>query len=203
MLIKRTNSIGFINLLMKIIFPLTLILLTSQAHTQENVNPFDVQVSVNPVDGRFQIQASYIVPINICSAFAFITDYEGMKSIPGILEVKVISKVGNKVRVQRVIEEQILFFPIEMKSIMEYTEIPNRLLNFEQISGDTKFYKGSWKLTPDKDKTFFKYEALVEPNSLIPSAVIEYFMKNSIRGRFELMARRANQYRVTEILACK
>jgi len=203
MLIKRTNSIGFINLLMKIIFPLTLILLTSQAHTQENVNPFDVQVSVNPVDGRFQIQASYIVPINICSAFAFITDYEGMKSIPGILEVKVISKVGNKVHVQRVIEEQILFFPIEMKSIMEYTEIPNRLLNFEQISGDTKFYKGSWKLTPDKDKTFFKYEALVEPNSLIPSAVIEYFMKNSIRGRFELMARRANQYRVTEILACK
>jgi hypothetical protein len=203
MLIKRTNSIGFINLLMKIIFPLTLILLTSQAHTQENVNPFDVQVSVNPVDGRFQIQASYIVPINICSAFAFITDYEGMKSIPGILEVKVISKVGNKVRVQRVIEEQILFFPIEMKSIMEYTEVPNRLLNFEQISGDTKFYKGSWKLTPDKDKTFFKYEALVEPNSLIPSAVIEYFMKNSIRGRFELMARRANQYRVTEILACK
>jgi Polyketide cyclase / dehydrase and lipid transport len=203
MLIKRTNSIAFINLLMKIIFPLTLILLTSQAHTQENVNPFDVQVSVNPVDGRFQIQASYIVPINICSAFAFITDYEGMKSIPGILEVKVISKVGNKVRVQRVIEEQILFFPIEMKSIMEYTEIPNRLLNFEQISGDTKFYKGSWKLTPDKDKTFFKYEALVEPNSLIPSAVIEYFMKNSIRGRFELMARRANQYRVTEILACK
>lgn len=188
---------------MKIIFPLTLILLTSQAHTQENVNPFDVQVSVNPVDGRFQIQASYIVPINICSAFAFITDYEGMKSIPGILEVKVISKAGNKVRVQRVIEEQILFFPIEMKSIMEYTEIPNRLLNFEQISGDTKFYKGSWKLTPDKDKTFFKYEALVEPNSLIPSAVIEYFMKNSIRGRFELMARRANQYRVTEILACK
>jgi hypothetical protein len=203
MLIKRTNSTIFIHLLMKIIFPLTLILLTSQAHTQENVNPFDVQVSVNPVDGRFQIQASYIVPINICSAFAFITDYEGMKSIPGILEVKVISKVGNKVRVQRVIEEQILFFPIEMKSIMEYTEIPNRLLNFEQISGDTKFYKGSWKLTPDKDKTFFKYEALVEPNSLIPSAVIEYFMKNSIRGRFELMARRANQYRVTEMLACK
>ena len=203
MLIKRTNSIGFINLLMKIIFPLTLILLTSQAHTQENVNPFDVQVSVNPVDGRFQIQASYIVPINICSAFAFITDYEGMKSIPGILEVKVISKVGNKVRVQRVIEEQILFFPIEMKSIMEYTEVPNRLLNFEQISGDTKFYKGSWQLTTDKNKTFFKYEALVEPNSLIPSAVIEYFMKNSIRGRFELMARRANQYRVTEILACK
>jgi hypothetical protein len=182
---------------------LTLFLLIPQVNAQENANPFDVQVSVNPVEGRYQIQASYIVPINICSAFAFITDYEGMKSVTGILEVKVISRAGNKVHVQRVIEEQILFFPIEMKSIMEYTEVPNRLLNFEQISGDTKFYKGSWKLTSDKNKTFFKYEALVEPNSLIPSAVIEYFMKNSIRGRFELMARRASQYRAAEMLACK
>ena len=188
---------------MKWFFSLTLFLLIPQVHAQENANPFDVQVSVNPVEGRYQIQASYILPINICSAFAFITDYEGMKSIPGILEVKVISRAGNKVRVQRVIEEQILFFPIEMKSIMEYTEVPNRLLNFEQISGDTKFYKGSWKLTTDKNKTFFKYEALVEPNSLIPSAVIEYFMKNSIRGRFELIARRASHYRSTERLAFK
>jgi len=33
--------------------------------------------------------------------------------------------------------------------------------------------------------------------------VIEYFMKNSIRGRFELMAQRASQYGFTETLSCK
>jgi hypothetical protein len=90
-----------------------------------------------------------------------------------------------------------------MKSIVEYTETPNRLLTFEQISGDTKFYKGSWRLTSDKANTSFKYEALVEPNSLIPSAVIEYFMRNSIRGRFELMAQRATQHKAPEGIACK
>lgn len=188
---------------MKWIFPLALVLLISQSHAQENANPFDVQVSVSPIEGRFQIQASYVVPINICNAFSFITAYEGAKNIPGILESKVISRVGNKVRVYRVIEESVLFFPIEMKSTVEYTETPNRLLAFEQISGDTKFYKGSWRLLSDKGKTSFKYEALVEPDSFIPSAVIEYFMKNSIRGRFELMAQRAAQHKSPESLVCK
>jgi hypothetical protein len=188
---------------MKWIFSLMLVFLISQSHSQENANPFEVQVSVTPIEGRFHVQASYSAPIDICNAFSFITAYEGAKNIPGILESKVISRIGNKVRVYRVIEEHVLFFPIEMKSVMEYIETPYRGLTFEQISGDMKSYRGSWRLTSDKANTSFKYEAWVEPDSFIPSAVIEYFMKNSIRGRFELMAQRASQHRAVQMLACK
>lgn len=141
--------------------------------------------------------------MNICNAFAFITDYEGVKNIPGILEAKIISRVGNKVRVYRVIEEQALFFPIEMRSVTEYIETPNKSLVFEQISGDMKSYKGNWRLTLDKGKTSFKYDAWMEPDSVIPSAMIEHFMKNSTRGRFESMAQRASQYKNVEALTCK
>ena len=175
----------------------------SQGHAQENANPFDVQVSVSSIQGRFQIQASYVVPINICNAFSFITAYEGAKNIPGILESKIISRAGNKVRVYRIIEENVLFFPVEMKSTVEYTETPNRLITFEQINGDTKFYKGSWRLLPDKGKTNLNYEAWLELDSMIPAAVIEFFIKNSIRGRFEVMAQRAAQHKSPEGLACK
>lgn len=188
---------------MKRFLLLSLAILSFGGYAQENLNPFDVQVSARPVDGRIQVEASYTVPISLCNAFAFITAYEGAKNIPGILESKVISRVGNKVRVYRVIEEQILFFPIELKSTIEYTEVPNRLVTFEQISGDTKFYRGSWKLLPDKDSTIFKYESLVEPNSLIPTAVVEYFMKNSLKARFELMAQKARESKAPTALACK
>jgi ribosome-associated toxin RatA of RatAB toxin-antitoxin module len=180
---------------MKYLFTLFFAFFISHGYAQENANPFDVQVSVTSSDGRFHIQASYSLPINVCNAFAFITDYEGSKNIPGIVEAKIISRVGNKVRIYRVVEEQILFFPIEIKSTVEYTESPNHSLAFEQISGDTKYYKGTWQLVEAKDKTVFKYDSLVEPTSIIPSAVIEYFMKNSIKGRFESMAQRAGQYR--------
>ena len=188
---------------MKWLIFIILSLVLGQACAQENPNPFDVRVSVTPIDSRFRIQASYSVPINICNAYIFITDYEGSKNIPGILEAKVISRIGNRVRVYRVIEEQILFFSIDMKSTVEYTELSNRGLTFEQISGDTKFYKGSWNLIPDKDKTTFKYEALIEPDSIIPSSIIEYFAKSSIRSRFEIMAQKAASYKTAETLACK
>lgn len=118
------------------------------------------------------------------------------------MESKVIMRTGNRVKVHRVVEEQILFIPIEIQSVVEYTEAPNKHLAFEQISGDTKFYQGSWKLIPDKDKTQFRYESVVEPNSMIPSAVIEYFIKNSIRRRFEQMAEKAAHNKFQDNLAC-
>ena len=188
---------------MKLLLALALTFFVSHGYAQEGTNTFDVQVSVTSIDGRLHIQASYSLPISICSAHAFITDYEGSKNIPGIVEAKVISRVGNKVRVYRVVEEQILFFPVEMKSTVEYTELANKSLTFEQISGDTKSYKGTWKLTEEKDKIVFRYDSLLEPSSIVPTAIIEYFIKNSIRGRFESMAQRASQYKPPETLACK
>ncbi|WP_197712010.1 SRPBCC family protein [Polynucleobacter necessarius] len=89
-----------------------------------------------------------------------------------------------------------------MKSLVEYTETPNKLVTFEQINGDNKQYRGNWRLGEVKDKTLFKYEAIVEPHSIIPSMVIEYFVRNSIRGRFELMAQRAAQTKFAESFGC-
>jgi hypothetical protein len=188
---------------MKWLLTLFLCISSIGGYAQENTHPHDVQVSTRAIDGRIQIDASYVVPINICNAFAFITAYEGAKNIPGILESKVMSRAGNKVRVYRVIEEQILFFTVELRSTIDYTEVPNRLVTFEQISGDTKYYKGSWKLSQDKELTIFRYEALVEPHSLIPSSIIEYFMKNNLKERFELMAQKAREHKITGQMACK
>ena len=188
---------------MKWLFPLILVLLVPLSQAQDNTNPFNVQVSVTPANGRFQINASYTVPINSCTAFAFVTDYEGSKNILGIIEATVISRVGNKVRVRRVIEEDVLFFHVSMKSLIEYTETPNELVTFEQLNGDAKSYKGSWKLISNADKTIFKYDGLVELDTVIPSAVVEYFMKNNLRARLASMALRASQYRPAETMACK
>ncbi|MBU3588744.1 SRPBCC family protein [Polynucleobacter sp. 80A-SIGWE] len=173
------------------------------AFAQEASNSYDLKVAVTRAGDRFQVNASYEVPITVCEAFAFITDYEGIKSLPGIVDSKVLSRSGNKVKVARLLEERILFIPFEMRSELEYTELPNRALLFEQISGDTKYYKGSWRLLPEKDFTTFKYDAQIEPNSLVPSAVIEFFIKNIMRRQFESMAELASQRKSTQKTACK
>ena len=176
---------------------------TSIALAQESSNPYDLKVAVSRSGDRFLVSASYDAPINVCEAFAFITDYEGAKYLPGVIDSKVLSRSGNKVRVARLLEERILFIPFEMRSELEYTEIPNRALMFEQLSGETKYYKGSWRLVPDKGGTAFKYEAQVEPNSLVPSVVIEYFIKNILNRQFEVMAEMTSKRKSTQKMACK
>lgn len=173
------------------------------AFAQELPNSYDLKVAVNRVGDRFQVNASYEVQITPCEAFAFITDYEGAKTLPGIVDSKVLSRSGNKVRVARLLEERILFIPFEMRSELEYIEVPNKTLLFEQLSGDTKYYKGSWRLLPEKDSTIFKYDAQVEPNSLVPFTVIEFFIKNVVRRQFESMAETAALKRSASAKACR
>ena len=175
----------------------------SIALAQESSNGYDLKVAVTRAGDRFQVSASYEVPITTCEAFAFITDYEGAKNLPGIVDSKVLSRSGNKVKVARLLEERILFIPFEMRSELEYVEIPNKALLFEQFSGDTKYYKGSWRLLPEKDFTTFKYDAQIEPNSLVPSAVIEFFIKNILRRQFESMAEVASLKKSAPLKNCR
>lgn len=188
---------------MKPFFAFLLFSFLSIALAQEGQNPFDLKLAVSRDGDRFQVIASYDLPMNVCEAFAFITDYEGANDLPGVVESKVLARSGNKVKVARLMQEQIFFIPFEMRSELEYTEIPNKTLHFEQLSGDIKYYKGSWRLVPGKGSTTFKYDGQVEPNSLVPASVIEFFIKTIIRRQFEAMAELAIQRKPSVKIACK
>jgi hypothetical protein len=159
----------------------------TELHTKTDVN-----VHVHKVGDGFEVKASYWVPMNLCNAFAFITDYEDAKNIKGIEESKIISRTDNKAIVERKAKETVLLFPLEIHTTVEYTELPSRGLNFEQIKGDNKVYKGTWRLEPEGNLTKFVYQSVIELNSMVPKNVLEYFMKNTIKKRFEAMAARAS-----------
>ena len=157
----------------------------------ENLPKNNVTVIVQKDGNVFHIEASYQTRLNACNAFAFITDYEDAKNIPGIIESKIISRTDNKVIVERKAKETILLFPLEISSTIEYTELPLQGLNFEQIRGDNKIYKGTWRLTSTGDATTFTYKSLLELNSVVPNHILEYFVIRSIKKRFESMQARA------------
>ena len=190
-------------LLSKGLIPLFLLFAGTICLAQDNGDPYDLQVSALRSNGRFNIKASFIAPISMCEAFAYLTDYEGAKNIPGIVESKVLRRDGNKITVERLIEERILFFPIQMRSTVEYTELPYLGLNFIQIKGDSKSYSGTWRLQATEKGVQMRYESIVDPNTLIPSVVIEYFIQNNIRRRFEIMAERMDRNRELLSLACR
>jgi hypothetical protein len=110
---------------------------------------------------------------------------------------------GNKVTVERLIEERILLFPVQLRSEVEFTELPNQGLNFIQTKGSSKAYAGTWRLQTNEKGVLVRYASIIEPDSVIPNGIIEYFMRNNIRKSFEKIAEGMERSRDALSLACR
>jgi len=171
----------------------------SQLAAAQTATPdLDLKVSVQKLGDAFQVNASFLIPATECQTYTMLTDYESAAKIPGIKKSVVISRDGNKVQVERDVKERILFFPINLHSVVEYEETPTNLLTFHQISGDVDYYRGTWKIKPEEGGARLLYQSEFALDTLIPSFVAQYFIRNNIRSRFESMA--ANFSRKKETL---
>lgn len=155
-------------------------------------------------DGEgFQIRASIPVAVTRCEAYHFITDYESATAIPGILESKILSRHDNKAQVQRLVRESILFVPIKLRSIIEYTEIADKGVEFEQLQGDALQYRGSWMIESSTQGVEFRYSSRFVPNSAIPMFVIQYFISNRMKHQFSAIAKLVATSKPKLTAACK
>ncbi|OYW78447.1 MAG: hypothetical protein B7Z19_07170 [Polynucleobacter sp. 32-46-5] len=103
-----------------------LLLASQHSIANQDLSPYNLKVSVESVGSKFIIDASYMASVSQCEAYMFLTDYEDIKLSPGMIESKVRKRDGNKVVVERLVEESVLLFPLKMHSVLEYTELPNR-----------------------------------------------------------------------------
>jgi Polyketide cyclase / dehydrase and lipid transport len=175
----------------------------AQDFPQTSGSPFDLKVSVERSGSIFQVQATYVAPVSECQAYAFLTDYESAKNIPGISESKIIQRNGPKVQVERIAEERVLLIPIYLRSLLEFSEVSERRLEFHQLEGHAKFYKGSWQLEPEKNGTRFTHLASFELETSIPLFLVQYFLENRANRRFEIMAERVSQSKLASTQTCK
>jgi len=188
----RANSKheGVMHICLARILCLQLLLIPLACFGANDGPPFDLKVFVGRSGPGFQVQATYVAPVNECQAYAFLTDYEGAKNIPGIRDSKVLFRAGNKIQVERIAEERVLFYPILLRSVLEFSEVSDKRQEFIQIEGDAKSYKGSWTIEPDKNGTRFTHHATFELDTSIPFFLIRFFIENSATRRFEIMAER-------------
>lgn len=165
-------------------------------------NPYEVMVLMGKAGKVFEFQASYLAPVNTCQAYAFLTDYEGAKKIPGIIESNILNQSGNRVFVERVAVESILFFPIKLRSVIEFIELSDKEIKFNQIEGDAKEYKGSWVIAGEKKGTRLTYHAIFELDTAIPFFIIKHFLENSAKKRFEIIAQYLHKKNNISTLVC-
>jgi hypothetical protein len=158
----------------------------------------DYQITVDVVEqeGLYKTNASFALPLKLCQAYKYITDYDAAKNIPGVVSSTSTRMDTGKVRVERLLQERILFFPLRFHMVLEVTELHNKGTNFVQTAGEAKSYKGSWRLEEVTDTTVFRYLTESQPDSIWPKAVVQYFIKNRLASSFEAMAAAGLEYRL-------
>lgn len=143
-----------------------------------------LQVEVSRAGSQYNFSASIDTSLTKCAAYQYLTDYEGAKSLPGVIESVAVRQSANKVRVERTADEQVLFFHVRLHSVMEYTENPSGSLSFTQLRGDSKAFQGSWTIEPNAQGSTLKFRGSWEPDSLIPLFIIDHFAKNGLLEQF-------------------
>jgi hypothetical protein len=152
-----------------------------------------LQVDATREGSLYSFTASFDTPLTKCAAYNYLTDYEAAKNLPGVIDSLAYRESAYKVRVERTADEQVLFIHIRLHSVMEYTEQPFYRIEFIQLTGDSKTFRGNWTIQPNPQGSTLKFEGLWEPDTLIPLFIIDHFAKNGLIDRFSAIARLAEQ----------
>ncbi|MGA7595147.1 MAG: SRPBCC family protein [Gallionella sp.] len=152
-----------------------------------------VQVEVSRKGDRYTLIASIDTSLTECAAYQYLTDYRGARDLPGVIKSSAYRVSANKVKVDRIADEHVLFFNVRLHSVMEYTEQPFDRIAFTQLSGDSKAFQGSWDIVPKQQGSTLRFKGLWEPDSLIPLFIIDHFAKSGLIEKFEAIARLAEK----------
>ena len=178
-------------------FIATLACATALAATDSKPSPTTLTVSPQVSGEGFNINGSFVVPLDTCQAYNYLTDYELERELPGVISVKHTRIAPRRIRLQREFEDRVLFIPVQIQSVVEITELPYRGMDFVQLSGNARTYKGNWRLEPTNNGTRFVYKAYTDPGSAFPDSMVQQVIEESLRRNFnamvELAQRRHNQ----------
>jgi hypothetical protein len=152
-----------------------------------------VQVDVSRKGDRYTLIATIDTSLTECAAYHYLTDYRGARDLPGVIKSSAYRESANKVKVDRIADEHVLFFNVRLHSVMEYTEQPFDRIAFTQLSGDSKAFQGSWDIVPKQQGSMLRFNGLWEPDSLIPLFIIDHFAKSGLIEKFEAIARLAEK----------
>lgn len=152
-----------------------------------------VQLEVKRDGTHYQIAASIATTLSPCAAYAYLTDHDAAKQLPGVIESHSVRESADKVRVDRTADEKILFFRVRLHSVLEYTERARRGVSFVQISGDSKRFQGTWEIEPTPQGSTFHLRSEWEPDTAIPLFIIDYFARSGLAEKFNFMAQLAEK----------
>ncbi len=173
--------------LYRALFPVLMFFMVTDMSSADEATAPSLSVTTVAAERGFDISGSFVVPLTPCQSYHLLTDYDMERELPGVQSIKHSRVAAHRVRLQRELEERILFVPVQIQSVIEITEHPYRGMDFVQISGNARSYKGQWRLEPVEQGTLFKYKAHTNPGSIFPDSIARQVVEDSLRRNFSAM----------------
>ena len=152
-----------------------------------------LQVAVQRDGGVYSFTAKFDSPLSKCAAYRYLTDNEAAKELPGMVESLALRESASKVKVERTVDEHVLFVTVRLRSVMEYTERPYDGLALIQLTGDSKSFRGNWHIEANPTGSTLSFQGTWQPDSMIPLFIIDHFAQNGLLDRFSDIARMGEQ----------
>lgn len=177
--------------MIKLILLLSLFMASTMAWSDDTYP--GLQVDVNREGRLYSFDASFDTPLTKCAAYSYLVDYESAKDLPGVVELLARRQSAGKVKVELTAEESILFFTVQIISVLEYTEKPLDSISFVQLAGKSKLFQGSWDIEPNQKGSTLRFAGLWEPSARVPLFLVDLFIKNSLINKFSAIAKLAEK----------
>ena len=160
-------------------------------------------VNIERKGSSFIVHASVALPVTRCEAYALLTDYASLPSyIPGMLEIGVERISETVVKVRQLAEAKVLFFSIEVETVLEMEEVFNRYITFRQTKGDLESYSGVWTLLEAPEGTKLTYDAELVFDGYVPGFLGKMVLEDESAKRFEAVAKEAGARKASGGLSC-
>jgi len=140
--------------------------------------------------GVFRLQASFDVAASPSTAWAVLTDYEGMtRFVPTLRKSEVVSRSPNGAVITQEGQVHLLLFSRRVPLTLKVTEQPPSRIDFQAV-GKSQFeeYDGTWTIQSSSGACRVSYQLFAEMKSaLVPRGVARGILQDNIGRQLQLV----------------
>jgi len=146
-----------------------------------------VDLTVTQHDGLYRVRGSFRVAANVDTAWAVITDYEGIPKFVKSVRASVVERgASGPRRVNQEAVQKVLLFRKTVHVALEIEEDrPYRVGFKDALKRDFKLFEGAWTIEPGGDSLTVRYALDAEPVTQPPGIVGRMVMSGSAHDQLK------------------
>jgi len=148
------------------------------------------EVRIEQRGERFTVSARLSVEVARATAWAVITDYNGLPDfVPDMDESRIVSRAGEPTLVRQTGAWNLFGFRVPVWITARVEEQPMRSVRFHSISGNVRVENGEWRIMDEGGGVAITYRVECTPDFWVPPILGTVLIRRDVRGKLEHVAR--------------